>query len=185
MAETLHGLAAWLERRFGYAKIVVWEHNSHVGDCRATEMTRRGEYNVGQLVRQRYPKQTFLIGFTTYTGTVTAASDWGGDAAMKFVVPGLSGSWEALFHDVGASQFLLDLRHHRDLASKLDQERLERAIGVIYRPETERVSHYFNARLADQFDAIIHIDTTRALEPLDRIAQTAVDQVPETFPSGV
>jgi erythromycin esterase-like protein len=185
MAETLHSLAAWLERRFGYSKIVVWEHNSHLGDARATEMSRRGEYNVGQLVRQRYPAQTFLAGFTTYSGTVTAASDWGGEAQKKQVRPGLPGSWESLFHEAGTRDFLLTFKDDRVLASELGQERLERAIGVIYRPETERMSHYFHARIAEQFDAVIHIEATRALEPLDRAADLAAEEVPETFPSGV
>jgi len=185
MAETLHALAAWLERRFGCSKIVVWEHNSHLGDARATEMSRRGEYNVGQLVRERYPGQTFNIGFTTYTGTVTAASDWGGDAETKTVRPGLAGSWEELFHQVGPPNFLLSFKENQGVSAQLAGERLERAIGVIYRPETERVSHYFQANLTEQFDAVIHLDTTRAVEPLDTAAAVVEEAVPETFPSGV
>jgi erythromycin esterase-like protein len=185
MAETLHALAAWLEGRYGYTRIVVWEHNSHLGDARATEMSRRGEYNVGQLVRQRYPGQTFNIGFTTYTGTVTAASDWGGEAETKVVRPGLPGSWEELFHEVQAPNFLLRFKDNQDLLAELAGERLERAIGVIYRPETERVSHYFRANIAEQFDAVIHIDTTRAVEPLDAAAAIVEEAVPETYPSGV
>jgi erythromycin esterase-like protein len=180
MAETVHALAAWLERRHGYSKIVLWEHNSHLGDARATEMSRRGEYNVGQLVRERYPGQTFTIGFTTWTGTVTAANDWGGDAETKRVRPGLTGSWETLFHEVGEPSFYVSAQH-----IPADDERLERAIGVIYRPETERISHYFNARVGAQFDAVIHLDTTRALEPLDRASEIVHDEVPDTFPSGV
>jgi len=186
MAETLHALAAWLERRFGFSKIVVWEHNSHLGDARATDMSRRGEYNVGQLVRERYPGQVFNIGFTTYTGTVTAASDWGGDSETKRVRPGLRGSWEELLHQVGSPAFLLNFRDDRTLSAELSGERLERAIGVIYRPETERISHYFSARLSEQFDAVIHLDTTRAVEPLDAASSVvSEDMVPETFPSGV
>lgn len=184
MAETLHSLAAWLERRHGFARIVVWEHNSHLGDARATEMSKRGEYNVGQLVRQRYPGQTFTIGFTTFTGTVTAASDWDGEAEIKRVRPALPGSWEELFHRVGEPEFLLDLRNPA-IAQELSGDRLERAIGVIYRPQTERASHYFFARLPEQFDAVIHIDTTRALEPLDRSATISTAELPETYPSGV
>jgi erythromycin esterase-like protein len=185
MAETLHGLAAWLDRRFGHSRIVVWGHNSHVGDARATQMSRRGEYNAGQLVRQRYPGQTFIIGFTTWEGTVTAASDWGGDAKTMRVRSGLHGSWEDLFHQVGRAGFLLSFRDEPGLSSGLADERLERAIGVIYKPETERESHYFAARIAEQFDAVIHIDTTRAVEPLDRAAAVSADEVPETYPSGV
>jgi erythromycin esterase-like protein len=184
MAETVYALAAWLERRFGYSKIVVWEHNSHLGDARATDMSRRGEYNVGQLMRVRYPDRTFSIGFTTYAGTVTAASDWGGDAETKRVRSALPGSWEELFHQVGES-FFLQFGNDGTLSSALAGERLERAIGVIYRPETERISHYFEARIAEQFDAVIHVDNTRAVEPLDAQTGTAPDEVPETFPSGV
>ena len=185
MAETLHALAAWLERRHGFSKIVVWEHNSHLGDARATEMGRRGECNVGQLARERYPGQVFNIGFTTYTGTVTAASDWGGDAQTKRVRPGLAGSWEEVFHQAGFPAFLVNFRGNRALAAELAEERLERAIGVIYRPDTERMSHYFSARISEQFDAVIHVDTTRAVEPLDGWQGVSEELVPETFPSGV
>lgn len=186
MAETLYALAAWLERRFGRSKIVVWEHNSHLGDARATAMSRRGEYNVGQLVRERYPGQVFNIGFTTNTGTVTAASDWGGNSESKRVRHALPGSWEELFHRVGFEAFLLNFRDNRTLSDELADEKLERAIGVIYRPDTERVSHYFHARMPEQFDAVIHVDTTQALKPLDASSEVeSEDTVPETFPSGV
>jgi erythromycin esterase-like protein len=184
MADTVQSLAAWLARRFGYSKIVIWAHNSHLGDARATEMSRRGEFNVGQLIRERYPGKTFTIGFTTYSGTVTAASDWGGDPETKRVVPGMSGSWEELFHQAGRSDFMLDLRAD-EIRAALSGDRLERAIGVIYRPQTERASHYFYARIVDQFDAVIHVDSSRALEPLDTIGETAPEEVPETYPSGV
>ena len=185
MAETLHALAAWLERRYGFSRIVVWEHNSHLGDARATDMGRRGEYNVGQLARERYPGEVFNIGFTTYSGTVTAASDWGGDSETKRVRPGLPGSWEELFHQAGSPAFLLDFRSNPSLSAELARDRLERAIGVIYRPETERISHYFSARISEQFDAVIHIDSTRAVQPLDTSSALTEDSVPETFPSGV
>jgi erythromycin esterase-like protein len=131
------------------------------------KMSRRGEYNVGQLVRERYPGHVFNIGFTTYTGTVTAATDWGADAETKRVRPGMPGSWEELFHRIGSPAFLLRFREHRTLSEQLAGERLERATGVIYRPDTERVSHYFAAKIVEQFDAVIHVDTTRAVEPLD------------------
>ena len=184
LADTVHALASHIERRYGSAKLVLWAHNSHLGDARYTDMARRREHNVGQLIRERYPNETFLVGFTTWTGTVTAARNWGEDADTKQVRPGLPNSWETLFHETAPHDFILDLRNLR--ASKsLNTERLERAIGVIYRPETERVSHYFNARLVDQFDAVIHIDTTRALEPLDAESTCTTEDVPETFPSGV
>jgi erythromycin esterase-like protein len=144
-----------------------------------------GEFNVGQLVRERYGREAMTVGFSTYQGTVTAASDWGGPAERKQVRPGLAGSYEALFHDVGVERFLLLLRDNRALAAILAPPRLQRAIGVIYLPETERLSHYFNVRLARQFDAMIHFDDTRAVEPLERGAAWVIDEVPETYPSGV
>ncbi len=185
MAETLAALVAHLDRRGGRTKVVVWAHNSHLGDARATELGAAGELNVGQLVRERYGPDAALIGFSTYTGTVTAASDWDGPPELKRVRPGLGGSYEALFHDVGVPCFLLPLRDGGDAAERLREARLERAIGVIYRPETERLSHYFSARLADQFDAVLHFDETRAVEPLERSAGAETDELPETFPSGV
>ena len=184
MAETLHALSAHLDGRYGRSKIVIWAHNSHLGDARATSMGRRGEWNLGQLVRERYPNDSFSIGFTTYAGTVTAAHDWGDAAEVMQVRRALPGSYEALFHSVGHPAFSLPLRSGAHLAG-LRQEKLERAIGVIYRPETERVSHYFDAVLPDQFDAILHIDRTRALRPLEQHADAPVEEVPETFPSGV
>jgi erythromycin esterase-like protein len=184
MADTLEHLIAFLTRQGPRAKIVVWEHNSHIGDARATEMTNRGEINVGQLARERYKNEAVLIGFTTYSGTVTAATDWDGPAERKRVRPALPDSYEALFHDVGPSRFVLDLNGGRVQA--LREPRMERAIGVVYRPETERVSHYFHATLPAQFDAILHFDQTRAVEPLQPTVHWQKDQeAPETFPSGV
>lgn len=184
MAETLDHLVAHLEGQGQQAKIVVWEHNSHLGDARATEMGERGELNVGQLVRERYGDESVLVGFSTYTGTVTAASDWDAQPERKRVRPALKGSYEALFHETGVPRFLLNLRDNDKMAG-LGEPRLERAIGVIYRPETERQSHYFQARLADQFDTVIHFDETRAVEPLERIAGWEKGEVPETYPSGM
>jgi erythromycin esterase-like protein/predicted phosphoribosyltransferase len=186
MVETLDAVQNHLSRRSGTpAKIVVWEHNSHLGDARATESAARGELNVGQLVRERYGRESRSIGFTTYTGTVTAADDWGGEAKRKWVRPALPGSVEELFHDVGQKEFMLSFERATPAAETLRAARLERAIGVIYRPETERQSHYFRARFADQFDAVIHIDDTRALEPLERTGVWETGEVPETYPFAV
>jgi erythromycin esterase-like protein len=182
MAETLAHLRDHLERHGDRARIVVWEHNSHVGDARATEMGRRGELNVGQLARERWPGDVFLLGFTTYTGTVTAASAWDAPAERKLVRPALPGSYEALFHEAGESRFLVDLGRDADL---LRGPLLERAIGVIYRPETERASHYFHADLAGQFDAVVHVDETRAVEPLERSAGWELGEPPETYPTAL
>jgi erythromycin esterase-like protein len=185
MAETIDALIAYHGRQNRRAKMVVWEHNSHLGDARATEMGERGEWNVGQLVREKYRDDSVLIGFTTHSGTVTAASDWGGPAERKCVRPALAGSYEALFHEIDHDRFVLGLRHGGMAAANLRTPRLERAIGVIYRPETERRSHYFNARLSEQFDAILHFDRTRAVEPLERTSQWERDEMPVTYPSGI
>jgi erythromycin esterase-like protein len=185
MVETLRALVAYLERRDGRrAKVVVWAHNSHLGDARATDMGRRGELNVGQLVRQEHGSSALLVGFTTHHGTVTAASNWDAPAERKRVRPGLDGSYEAIFHDTHVARFLLPCRDG-EAAQALSDPRLERAIGVIYRPDTERYSHYFHARLPEQFDAVLHFDETRAVEPLERTAEWEVGEVPETFPFGV
>jgi erythromycin esterase-like protein len=185
MVETIQALVAHLDRQGGRAKVAVWEHNSHLGDARATEMGQRGELNVGQLIRERYGRDAVLVGFTTHHGTVTAASDWGAPAERKRVRPALAGSYEALFHDTSIPCFLLILRDGGEATAGLRDPRLERAIGVIYRPETERGSHYFWARLQDQFDAVLHFDETRAVEPLERTAEWEAGEVPETFPFAV
>ncbi|MET8177702.1 erythromycin esterase family protein [Streptomyces sp. NPDC005336] len=186
MVDTLNALADHLGRQRGEpAKIVVWEHNSHLGDARATEAASRGEFNVGQLVREGHPGDCRLLGFTTYAGTVTAADDWGGPAERKRVRPALAGSVEELFHEVGQKDFLIPFAHAPRAAEALRSARMERAIGVIYRPQTERQSHYFQARMADQFDAVIHIDETRAVEPLERTARWEAGEAPETYPVGV
>src|SRR5436305_1427820 len=185
MAETLDALVKHRDSQGEPARVAVWEHNSHLGDARATYMADYGELNVGQLVRERYGSEAVLIGFTTYTGTVTAASDWDKTSERKRVRAGLPGSYEALFHDVGLPRFLLTLRDGGQAASVLRGPRLERAIGVIYLPQTERQSHYYDARLSEQFDAVIHLDETRALEPLERHALWETGEPPETFPTGV
>ena len=180
MAETLDALVHHLGAK---AKVVVWAHNSHLGDARATEMGHRGELNLGQLVRQRYGKEAMLIGFTTHTGTVTAASGWDSPAERKYVRPALPGSYEALFHQTGIPNFLLRLGRREEATAVLREPRLERAIGVIYLPQSERLSHYFHAQLPDQFDMVLHYDETRAVEPLERTAAWETGEVPETYPS--
>jgi erythromycin esterase-like protein len=184
MAGTLDALFEHLDHQNPRAKVVVWEHNSHVGDARATEMSARGELNVGQLARQRYGNECFLVGFTTFDGMVTAATDWGGPTERKRVRPALADSHEALLHQGGTKRFWVDTAQSA-VHDVLTVPRLERAIGVIYRPETERGSHYFGASLAEQFDAVIHLDHTRALEPLERTSVWDEGEPPETFPSGI
>lgn len=189
MADTLDALVAHLDRTRGEpAKVVVWAHNSHLGDARATEMGKRGELNLGQLARERHGDQTRLIGQTTYTGTVTASDDWDEPARRKRVRPGMAGSYELLFHLVGAPNFLLPLRDQQEALAGLREPRMQRAIGVIYRPETERYSHYFYAQLPSQFDAVLHFDETRALEPLERTShwdEAEQQEAPETYPSAL
>jgi erythromycin esterase-like protein len=173
MFETLAALAAHLGPR---SRIAVWAHNSHLGDARATELGAHGELNLGQFVRERWGGESLLVGFTTYTGTVTAAHDWGGAAQRMRVRPALPQSYEARFHARGGD-FVVEPRDEPEL--------LERAIGVIYRPSTERLSHYFRARLPDQFDVVIHLDETTALEPLERTSEWDAGEPPETYPFAV
>lgn len=183
MADTLDALADHLTGQRGQpAKIVVWEHNSHLGDARATEFGSRGELNVGQLVRERHAGDCRLIGFTTHSGTVTAADDWNAPAARKWVRPALPDSVEELLRQTGEKEFMVTFGRSRPVDDALRSARLERAIGVVYRPETERRSHYFRARLAEQFDAVVHVDETRAVEPLERTAEWERGEMPETYP---
>lgn len=184
MAATLNALVEHLDDQLGRSRIVVWEHNSHVGDARATEMADRGELNVGQLARQWYGTESALVGFTTYAGEVTAASDWGQAPRRRRVRPARPGSYEEVLHDLDARDFWF-LTHDPSLPDSLRQPRLYRAIGVIYRPETERISHYLESRLLSQFDAVIHLDHTHAVEPLDRGPRWDAGEPPETFPTGL
>src|SRR5271166_21167 len=187
MAQTLEALLKHLDRHGDVpsARIVVWAHNSHVGDAQATEVWADGQLTLGQLVRQRYGDESRLIGLSTYAGTVTAASEWGGIAERKAVRPALNGSIEELLHETGKSAFLVSARISPEAAEPLGAVRLGRAIGVIYQPATERQSHYFHVRPADQFDAMIHVDRTRALEPLEPTSLWIAGETPETYPSGL
>lgn len=182
MFETLMSLMTHLSQHRD-AKIIIWAHNSHIGDARATEMGRQGELNIGQLVRQQFQDLAYLVGFSTYQGSVTAASNWDAPAERKQVRKGLPESYEQLLHEVGIPNYLLLLRGDAHLSQALSKPRLERAIGVIYAPRTERQSHYFHCSLPAQFDALIHLDETRAVEPLERNPQWERGEVPETFPS--
>lgn len=185
MMETLVELINYQTSHDGKAKIVVWAHNSHLGDARATEMSRRGEWNLGQLVRERFGSECKSVGFTTYSGSVTAASGWHLPAERKTVRPGLEGSYEHLFHHVGIPDFWLNLDEDSEARDMLNVPRLERAIGVVYAPETERWSHYFEASLPEQFDAVLHFDHTRAVEPLERNQEWTSEDAPETYPAGL
>ena len=183
MAETLNALVTRLDG--DRTKAIVWAHNSHLGDARATEMSERGEHNVGQLVRERVGGDSILIGFSTYSGTVTAARDWGEQAERRNVRPGLPGSYEELFHQVELPAFWLNLREQNRATNLLKKARLQRAIGVIYAPATERWSHYFQSRLPEQFDVMIHLDETTAIQPLEKSGTWVTGELPDTFPSSL
>lgn len=187
MAESLQALREHIGQRTGRpAKVMLWAHNSHLGDARHTEMGKIGQLNLGQLVRERYrPEDVFLLGFTTHTGTVTAASDWDGPAERMLIVPSRGDSVEHVLHETGLDQFVLPLRGSSSKLARLGERFLERAIGVIYRPDTERMSHYFYADASRQFDAIIHVDRSTALQPLERSALWQHEEAPETWPSGL
>lgn len=185
MADTLDALVGYLDRQQPPAKLVVWAHNSHVGDARATQMGHAGEWNIGQLVRQQYGNECRTIGFTTYTGTVTAASGWDRPAERKQVRPARRDSFEGLFHETGIPAFSLRMGESSHVGYRLRESMLERAIGVVYLPASELASHYFLASLSDQFDAIIHFDETRAVEPLEPVSAGGEGEPDETFPSGI
>jgi protein-L-isoaspartate(D-aspartate) O-methyltransferase len=181
MFDTLQSVLAF---RGPQSKAVVWEHNSHVGDARATQMSARGELNIGQLTRQAYGDKAYNIGFGTDHGTVAAATEWGGPMEIKQVQPSHIDSYERVCHEVATDNFLLPLRQplKEITRKKLLAERLERAIGVIYRPETELQSHYFYASLPNQFDEYIWFDETRAIKPLTR---ETMKGMPDTYPFGL
>jgi erythromycin esterase-like protein len=185
MVETLQALDKHLAALGSPPRMVVWAHNSHLGDASATEMGDMGEWNVGQLARDRWSSEAVLVGFSTHRGTVTAASEWDGTAERKRVRPGLPGSYEDLFHQVGEQRFWLQLRDNGGLAELLRERRLQRAIGVIYAPQTERLSHYFQTHLPSQFDLMIHIDETRALQPLVPEPAWHAGEPAETYPTGL
>lgn len=182
MLETLNALITYYQLQgVEKPKIIIWAHNSHVGNAAATQMSKYGEYNIGQLAKEQFGENAVSVGFTTYQGTVSAASDWHKPVERKVVKKALSESYEALFHAMQIPNFVLLLKD----APLLPHESLERAIGVVYHPQTERMSHYFHANLAGQFDAIIHYDKTTAVEPLEKTSQWIAGEVPETYPSGL
>jgi protein-L-isoaspartate(D-aspartate) O-methyltransferase len=182
MFETLQVLLAF---RGPETKAVVWEHNSHVGNAAATEMGARGELNVGQLARATFGNAAYLVGFGTDHGTVAAASDWDGPMEVKHVRPAHAESYERLCHDAAVAAFLLALRYPRrqEVREELAAARLERAIGVVYRPETELASHYFQAVLPAQFDEYVWFDETHAVTPLGHT--TRAPGMPDTYPFGL
>jgi erythromycin esterase-like protein len=171
MADCLDHVFAHLKQFHRQPKIIVWAHNSHIGDARATQMSEYGELNVGQLLKEKYGSEVFSVGYSTYSGTVMAASEWGRLGEIKQVRNALPGSYEAVFHELGISNFLLNLRDNIEKLPFL-RDHLQRAIGVLYRPDTERYSHYYYADLIDQFDVLLHFDQTTAVQPLDWTAQS-------------
>jgi erythromycin esterase-like protein len=184
MFETLCQL---LQSKGPESKAVVWAHNSHIGNAAHTEMGQvREELNIGQLVKERFGHEARLIGFGTHTGTVAAATDWDEPMEVKEVRPSLPESYERLCHDSGVKRFLLDMREdsgvNAEAVEALLEPRLERFIGVIYRPETERWTHYAEAVLPNQFDAWVWFDETEAVTPLGEEPAAGED---ETYPFGL
>ena len=177
MMDTLENLVRYLEASGRPGRVVIWAHNSHLGDARATEMGDHGELNVGQLARERFGTDVVSVGFSTYSGTVTAATEWDGPAHRRHVRPALAGSYEHLFHEAGVARFLLSTTADPQIADVLAGPLLQRAIGVLYMPKTERRSHYFQARLRDQFDYVLHVDESRAVEPLERTSEWEAGEV--------
>lgn len=185
MADTADALLKHLSRKGRNARMVIWAHNSHLGDARATQMGDQGELNLGQLLRERHGDATYNVGFTTYTGVVIAAHEWDEPGLRRRVRPAMAGSYEHLFHEVGLPSFVLRMEDLGEAASGLRERRLERAIGVVYAPRTERWSHYFHADLPAQFDAVLHYDETRALRPLDADSGHEEEDAPDTYPFGL
>lgn len=166
MATTLEHLVDHLRAQGHTPRVVVWAHNTHAGDARLTEMGQGGEWNVGQLMRQAFEGESVLVGFTTYQGTVLAAEEWDAPGRVRRLNPALPESFSALFHRTGLPAFLLTFRGREELSRAMGEPRLERAVGVVYMPSTERQSHYFTAMLSRQFDAVIHVDSSTAVTPL-------------------
>lgn len=168
------------------SKAVVWAHNSHIGNAAFTEMGQvRGELNIGQLVKERFDAKARLIGFGTHSGTVAAADDWDSPMKVKAVNPSMPDSYERASHDSGLQRFVLDLRPEeigRDIREALMEPKLERFIGVIYRPETERWSHYSQCILPRQYDGWVWFDETKAVTPLPGEQRPGDD---ETYPFGL
>lgn len=186
MYETMESLTDHLSKQLDRdAKIVVWAHNSHIGNASATEMASRGEINIGQMVRHNHKGKSLLIGFSTCTGTVTAASDWDSPTQNKKISFPIVGSYEEIFSRAREKQFLLNLMEDNDAVDLLRTQRLQRAIGVIYRPETERYSHYFYTCLPEQFDFMIHYNATNAVEPLPTKSIESHGEIDETYPTGL
>ena len=186
MFETLEELTDHLTKRLGRPpRIVVWAHNAHIGNARATEMHKRGEFNIGQLIKDKYRDESLLIGITCSYGTVLAADNWDEPGQIKRMNTPLPGSYEDLFYGIEKHGFLLDLRDNNTAVASLMTPRLQRSIGVVYKQETERYSHYLESCLPEQFDFILHFDETNAIEPLDTQTRKYYSEYGETYPSGL
>ena len=181
MFETLQGL---LRAGEPDARAVIWAHNSHIGNAAATAMGWQGEFNIGELCRTAYGDDAVLIGFGTDRGTVAAADDWDAPMKIKTIIPARPNSWEFAFRKAALARSLTDWRRtdRRALVDALRESRLERAIGVIYRPQSEFLSHYFEAVLAEQFDAYVWLEETSAVTPLPAKRPKGV---PDTYPFGL
>lgn len=186
MFETLEALREHLSHQLGSdARLVVWAHNSHVGDASATAMTLSGQTNLGEMVRRAYPDRALLVGLQTAEGEVVAASDWDEPAQSMRVQAPLEESHERLFQLCAADNLLLDLRPTNAATAFLAERRLQRAIGVVYRPQTERQSHYLQGSLTGQFDFVLHFDRTTGVSPLPALETAKAPDLDETYPSGL
>ncbi|EFC47348.1 predicted protein [Naegleria gruberi] len=197
--ETLVEIMKYYSNSYGKeAKVIVFAHNSHVGDASQTDSIydKGHEINIGRKCRENFPDDVYIVGFSTFNGSVTAADKWNQDPEYKRVNPGMKDSIEELLHDATIGQKTKDymllfkskdpsVETNATLRRELEKERLERAIGVIYRPKTERQSHYFEAKVAKQFDALIHFNTTTAVHPIDMQHQWAKKRLEETYPTGL
>jgi erythromycin esterase-like protein len=164
------------------SKIIVWAHNSHIGDAGATAMGEQGEFNIGQLARVKFRDQLVAIGFSTDRGRVMAADDWGDPPRIKTIIPARADSWERVLLDAAKGHALFDWRSDKSLRDAVSMRRLERAIGVIYRPDTERWSHYFDAHLGRQFDAMVWFEET---SPVTALAGAPAEGAPDIYPFGL
>jgi erythromycin esterase-like protein len=178
MADTLEAVVAHADGPDRPAKAAVWAHNALVGDAAATELGSAGRRSVGQLMRRRAGAETLLAGFTTYAGCVTAAGEWGGPAEQREVSPAAPGSYEEILHRRELRRLVLE-------PTGLPGRLKERRIGVIHRPQDERLWHYFQARMGAEFDFVVHLDETRAVAPLERMSDWDEDELPATYPWGL
>ncbi|GHA43727.1 hypothetical protein GCM10007103_26130 [Salinimicrobium marinum] len=180
MVETLNTL---MDFHDDDAKVIIWEHNTHIGDARATDMAAHGMHNVGQLVREQHQESgVVLVGFGSYEGSVIAGDFWGGKMRKMELPKAIDGSVEKILHQLGGTNKLLIFDDHSPLKKTFKEKLGHRAVGVVYDPERER-GNYVPSRLSERYDAFLYIDKTRGLHPLH--FEPNGNLVPETYPFGI